>query len=112
MPAALLGLAWAGLVAAQAVVLGRQDAIELFHEGEKFLSVFFDRDKGAQFLNAITISFIHSRNRQQLNHLSRDSVCSTSNNKGGGSQVTKNRKAIKNATNDAPAAYGPASSAF
>src|ERR1700739_3302523 len=110
MTTTLLELACVGLVVAQAVILGRQDAIELFYQGEKFTPVFFDRDKGAQVLNAIAITFVHGRNRQQLNHLSRDSVCSMSNNRGR-TRLTENRKAIKNATTDAPAAYGPESSA-
>jgi hypothetical protein len=68
---ALLEVAWVELLVAQAIILGRQDAIELFYQSEKFMPVFLDRDKGTQFLNAITISFVHSRNRQQLKHLSR-----------------------------------------
>jgi len=89
VPTALLELAWVGLAVAQAVVLGRQDAIEFFYQDEKFMPVFLDRDKGAQFLNAITISFIHEEKPAAIKPSLGDSVCSTSNNRGR-SRVTKN----------------------
>jgi len=41
------------------VVFGGQDSIEFFNEGEEFVSILFYGDQRAQFVNAITVGFVH-----------------------------------------------------
>jgi hypothetical protein len=56
-------------VVLQAIIFGGQDSIELFDENEEFVPIFFNGDKGTEFLNAVAVCFIHEENREQLKHL-------------------------------------------
>jgi hypothetical protein len=56
-------------VVLQAIIFGGQDSIKLFDENEEFVAIFFNGDKGTEFLNAVAVCFIHEENREQLKHL-------------------------------------------
>jgi hypothetical protein len=45
----------------KAAVLSGQNLIKLFDKSEKCGPVFFQRNEGAQLLNALTVGFIHMR---------------------------------------------------
>jgi hypothetical protein len=48
-----------GLIPTQSFVFGGQYAVELLDKFEKFVPIFFCGDKGAEFVNAFAIGFVH-----------------------------------------------------
>jgi hypothetical protein len=67
------------IIVLKTVVLGGKNAIELFHEGKKFLVVLLDSDPRTEFVDRVAFFLIHCHNVGEVLQNWAEPVCSMSN---------------------------------